>query len=97
MPNSADALRRWLGAFCLAVAAGLLIWGQTILVPYLHGVVFLLYWLACFLFTIAAICIALLDVRAVRRRSKSERAELLRRTLEEIEEAKQKPEDKPIK
>ena len=37
MFSSADALRRWLGMFCLAVAAGLLIWGQTILKPYLEG------------------------------------------------------------
>ena len=94
MPNSADALRRWLGTFCLAVAAGMLIWGQTLLLPYLHGVGFLIYWFACFVFTIAAICIALLDVRAVRRRSKNEQAELLHRTLEELEQSKDSPEDK---
>src|SRR5262245_42319756 len=52
MPNSADALRRWLGAFCLAVAAGMLIWGQTILLPILQGVVFLIYWALCFVFTV---------------------------------------------
>ena len=96
MPNSADALRRWLGAFSLAMAAGMLIWGQTILLPHLHGVVFLLYWFTCFTFTIAAILIALLDVRAIRRRSKNQQAELLQRTLEEIEQTKEQPEDKRV-
>ena len=89
MPNSADALRRWLGAFCLAVASGLLIWGQTVLVPYLHGVGFLIYWAGCFTFTIAAILFALLDVRAVRRRVRDEQANLIRRTIEDIERGKE--------
>ena len=85
MPNSAEALRRWLGLFCLAMAAGMLIWGQTILKPHLDGVPFIIYWTFCFLFTIAAVVIALLDVRAVRLRIKEERAELVARTLRDIE------------
>ena len=85
MANSADALRRWLGSFCLAVAAGLLIWGQTVLKPYLDGLSFLLYWSACFLFTFATIIIALLDMRAVRRRTQAEQQDLIRRTLADAE------------
>jgi hypothetical protein len=89
MPNSAEALRRWLGLFCLAMAAGMLIWGQTILKPHLDGVPFIIYWAFCFLFTIAAVVIALLDVRAVRLRIKEEKAELVARTLREIENEKE--------
>jgi hypothetical protein len=85
MPNSADALRRWLGMFCLVVASGLLIWGQTIFAPYLKGVAFMLYWAICLLFTLGAIVIALIDIRALRRRTSDERRELLERTLNEIE------------
>jgi hypothetical protein len=85
MLDSADALRRWLGLFCLAVAAGLLIWGQTILKPHLDGVAFLLYWFACFSFTIAAIVIALLDVRVLRRRNRDEQRKLIERTLDQLE------------
>jgi hypothetical protein len=91
MANSADALRRWLGAFCLAVAAGMLIWGHTVLLPYLNGIGFIVYWLVCFLFTIASIFIALLDVRAVRRRIRNEQAELVQRTLKEIEQTREEP------
>ena len=91
MLDSADALRRWLGLFCLAVAAGLLIWGQTILKPHLDGVAFLLYWLACFSFTIAAILIALLDVRVLRRRNRDEQRKLIERTLEQLERERKDP------
>lgn len=95
MSNSADALRRWLGLFCLAVAAAMLTWGQIVLKPVLDGVWYLIYWLICFLFTIAAIGIALLDVRAVRRRTREEQTELIRKTLEKIEaEPKEKKDEK---
>jgi len=81
--------------FCLAVAAGMLIWGQTVLEPYLAGVVFLVYWAACFTFTLGAIIIALLDIRAVRRRVRNQHRDLIQRTLEGVE-SKTKPEaDKP--
>ena len=85
MGNSADALRRWLGAFCLAVAFGLLVWGETVLKPILTGVLFLIYWVGCFVFTIGAIVFALLDVRAVRRRTQAERRELLERSFQDLE------------
>jgi len=91
MSNSADARRRWLGLFFLTISAGMLIWGQTILQPHLKGLVFAVYWLSCFGFTFVTIFIALLDVRAVRKRlmeEQREQAELLRRTLEDIEKAK---------
>ncbi len=86
MGNSADALRRWFGVFFLTVAAGMLIWGQTILEPHLEGVMFLIYWFLCFLFTALAIATALLDVRALRRRTRREHRELLERTLEDVDE-----------
>lgn len=84
MANSATALRRWLGLFCLAMASGLLIWGQTILKPILAGGWFVLYWGICFLFTFAAIIIALIDIWMVRRSTRQEQSELLHKTLEEI-------------
>lgn len=92
MPTSADALRRWLGLLFLALAFGLLIWGQTVLRDSLKGAAFLAYWGVCFLCTMAAIVTALLDVRATRRKAREEQDELLRRTIEEIED---QSEDKP--
>ncbi len=72
--------------FCLAAASGMLIWGHTILTPHLKGMGFLIYWTVCFLFTIASIVIALLDVRAMLRNIRNERAELFRRALRDIEQ-----------
>jgi hypothetical protein len=83
MADPTDALRRWLGMFCLAVSAGMLIWGQTVLKPHLDGVSFLVYWTLCFLFTMSAILIALVDLRAVRRRLRQERRDLVERTMKE--------------
>lgn len=87
MASSADALRRWFGLLFLALAFGMLIWGQTVLREKLQRlpVLFLIYWGICFLFTFSAIVTALLDIRATRRRAREEQQDLLRRTLDDIE------------
>lgn len=84
MNDASTAWRRWFGMLCLAVASGMLIWGHTILLPYLEGAAFLVYWLVCFAFAIASIIIALLDVHAILRNIRQERATLLRRVMREI-------------
>ncbi|HEU0008252.1 MAG TPA: hypothetical protein VFT34_00390 [Verrucomicrobiae bacterium] len=91
MQTPAEALRRWLGLFCLTMAGGMLIWGQTVLKPHLEGLAFLIYWAGCFLFTFAAIGIALLDMRAVRQRVRAEQESLIRRTLANLEKAEESP------
>lgn len=85
MMDPVDARRRWWGLFCLTLAAGLVVWGQTVLRDVLTGIWFLFYWLICFTLTTLAILIALLDVRAVRRRTRRQQHDLLKRTLAEIE------------
>ena len=95
MPNSADALRRWFGLFFLALAFGMLIWGHAVLNERLqrNPAAFVFYWFFCFLFTLAAIVTALLDMRATRKRARQEQEELLQRTLDEIDrESHDKPE-----
>ena len=81
-PTSRDVRRRWFGAFFLAVAAGMVIWGQTVLAPYLHGAGYLVYWLVCATFTLLAIATALLDLVVLRRRTRSEQRDLFRRTFD---------------
>ena len=92
MPTSADAQRRWLGLFFLALSFGFLVWGQTVLRDRLRGATFFGYWGVCFLFTFAAIITALLDMRATRKRAQQEHEQLIQRTLEEID---REPDDKP--
>jgi membrane protein implicated in regulation of membrane protease activity len=97
MTTVADARRRWFGAMFLALAGGLLTWGLTILKPVLAGRVYLVYWLSCFLLTLLAIVIALLDIRAVRRRTRNEQQALLQQTLTEIQKSeKQRPDQHPV-
>ena len=84
MGNSCQAWRRWFGVLFLALAFGMLVWGQTVLQPHLDGTAYLIYWLFCFVFTFAAIFTALIDMRATRRRTQLEQQELLDKALNEI-------------
>ena len=96
MSNSADALRRWFGLLFLALAFGMLIWGQTVLRTRLEQNIklFVFYWSGCFLFTFAAIVTALLDMRATRKRARAEHQKLIQRTLSEVDgEAREQSEE----
>ena len=93
--NPADVRRRWFGVFFLLIAAGMLIWGQTILKPYLVGIGFVLYWLACMAFTGLALLTALLDIWAVRRRTREQHQDLLQRIFDEGESNEEDKANKP--
>ena len=60
----------------------MLIWGQTLLKPYLEGVAYLVFWLICMMFTGLAMLTALLDIRAVRRRTRDQQRDLLEDVLD---------------
>src|SRR2546429_3523169 len=92
--NAADARRRWFGVFFLIIAAGMLIWGQTFLKPYLAGVGFVIYWLACMGFTALAMLTALLDIWAIRRRTRDQQRDLLRQIFDENDSEREDPRDK---
>jgi hypothetical protein len=89
-------MRRWFGLFFLALAFGMLIWGQTVFRLRLEQNPgwFVFYWSGCFLVTGAAIGTALLDLRATRRRAREEHENLVQRTLEQIDrDSGQSPKD----
>src|SRR5216117_17356 len=93
--NAADFRRRWFGVFYLLIAAGMLIWGQTILKPHLEGIAFVFYWVACLAFTGLALVTALLDIWAVRRRTREQQRDLLQRILDEGESNKETKTNEP--
>ena len=93
--NPADARRRWFGVFFLIIAVGMLVWGQTFLKPYLEGLGFIVYWLACMGFTGLAMLSALLDIWAVRRRTRDQQRDLLRRIFDESEAEEEHKRDRP--
>jgi len=83
---TAKLLRRGVGLACLLGAIGLLIAGELGLPTRLQlgvGAV-LLYWLTCFLLTVAAFVTALWDARVVRRDAQAERRELFRQTFGDL-------------
>jgi hypothetical protein len=77
--------RRCLGALVLLAALGMLVLGQTVWKERLQGLGFVFYWMACVLLTGLAVLIALLDFRALVRRSLREQHDLLTSTLHKIE------------
>jgi hypothetical protein len=85
---TAKSRRRWFGALCLLAAIVMLIAGETTPSERLDGVVFVIYWMACFLFAALAMLVGILDARALRREARAEQRALLENTLEEIEEGK---------
>ena|SRR5258707_15508809 len=85
MGNSSGSARRTFGMVCVMVPVGMVILGLTALKNTLDGLAFLVYWLICFLFTFAAIIVALIDLRSVRRQTREETHELFEKTLGDIE------------
>ena len=65
--------------------------GLTVLQPKLDGTAFLIYWFACFLFTVAAMLVALLDLQAIRRQSLEETRRVFERSLAKIEREASQP------
>src|SRR5215831_983007 len=85
MPLTAIPRRRWVGTLALAAALGMLVVGQTLLRGRFSDLAFLIYWLICFAFTGLAMGMALLDMRAVRNRTRQEQRTLLDATIKEIQ------------
>ena len=84
MARSPDRLRRVLGGICLAVSAGMLVLGQTMLKERLQGRTFIYYYLVCMAMTFLTLLIALLDLRAVRLRSRREQTRLIEEALRAV-------------
>ena len=89
----AKTRRRWFGALCLLVAIAMLVVETTALKGRIVGFVALGYWLVCFLFTVIAIGVALLDLRAVQTETRAEHRALFESTLQKIKE--EAPKSKP--
>jgi hypothetical protein len=83
--------RRILGIAFLLLSGGLLLFGVTVFKPKLDGTAFLIYWFACFLFTVAAMLVALLDLQAIRRQSLEETRRVFERSLAKIEREANQP------
>ncbi|RME93569.1 MAG: hypothetical protein D6766_07970 [Verrucomicrobia bacterium] len=81
MPMDANRRRRWLGAVCLSLAAGMTLVGTTTLEPRLRGWWFVLYWVVCLGLLALAVGVALLDWWIIRLRRRLEEERLQREFL----------------
>jgi hypothetical protein len=97
MGSNADIRRRWLGVIFLGIAVLVLIAGETVWNARLRSLGFLVLWLVtCLVFTCLAVLMALLEVSAVRRRTREEQRALLEDTIREIARQKEaKSGDRP--
>jgi hypothetical protein len=77
------------GVTFLIIAVLMLVLGETVLRQSLGKVPFLLYWMACFVFTGMAILFAFLDVAGVQRQAREQQRELLEKTIREIARQKE--------
>jgi len=71
---------------CLGIAILMVVWGQFFLPISLDPSLHAAFWLLCFMFTIAAIMIALVDLLVLRRRTRAEKRALFEETMEAIKE-----------
>lgn len=83
--------RRWFGVLCLLAAIAMLGAGETVLQGRLNALGFVAYWLLCFVVTVLAMGVALLDARAVREETQTEQRALFENTLQRIQEEKARP------
>jgi hypothetical protein len=91
MLTSVDARRRWFGAFFLIIAGGLMVWGFTFLGPVLvkNPLLFVVYWAACFGFTLLAFAIAIYDMIVIRRRIRDQKRNEFNRAFSDMDNEKQ--------
>ena len=92
MLTSVDARRRWFGSFFLILAVGFLIWGLTLLKAFLieRPLLFITYWLACFLLTGVSFAIAVYDLMIMRRRIRGEQKAAFDRAFKEVSDSDQR-------
>lgn len=85
-----DNPRRWIGAIFLTIAVMMVVLGQTIFEGHLREFkfTFMVYWIACFGFTLMAVLIAFLDVWIVRRKSRELQRELIEETWNKVQKEK---------
>jgi hypothetical protein len=94
MKRDSNTRRRWLGAFSLLGALGMLVAGETVLKHRLDGLGFLAYWLICFALTGLTMLIAIRDAQAQLRQTRQEHLQLFETAVQGI---KTKAETKGLK
>jgi hypothetical protein len=89
MESNTSIPHRKRGMIFLIIAMAMLVLGETLLRQSLGKASFIIYWMACFVFTAMAILFAFLDVAGVQRQAREQQRELLEKTIREIARQKE--------
>ena len=89
MDSTTGIRHRKRGLIFLIISVLMLVLGETLLRSSLGKVPFILYWMACMVFTFLAIVFAFLDVAGVQRQAREQQRELLEKTIREIARQKE--------
>lgn len=81
--------RRRFGLICIALAVIMLIAGETVLKSRLTGGLLLCYWMGCFVLTVVAAGVAILDAARMRSELREQQRSLIEETLRDVEREKQ--------
>lgn len=84
MDSNTEIPRGKRGLPFLAAAIVMLILGETLLRHSLGPIPFVIYWMACLIFTALAILFSLRDVFGVQRQARAQQRELLEKTIGDI-------------
>jgi hypothetical protein len=95
MESNTGIRHRKRGMTFLVISVVMLILGETVLRQSLGRVPFVLYWMACLVFTVMAILYAFLDVAGVQRQAREQQRELLEKTIREIARQKEAKAGRP--
>lgn len=91
--NATESLRRWVSVFSLALAFGMLIWGQMVLARFLSGMLFDIYWGVCFALSAVSVVMSLIEVRLLLREVRRQQMELYRRALRDVRKGRSRETD----
>jgi hypothetical protein len=94
MKIDANVPRRRSQLILISAACAMLVLGLTLFAKFLGGVLALAYWLGCLALTLAAMLLALRDMRDIRRQNLEEKISLVEKAFDgvsaEVKEARNK-------
>lgn len=92
MNNASESLRRWMSVFCLALAFGMLIWGQMVFGKHLSGVFSEVYWGLCFTLSAISVITSFIEIRLLLQEVRRQQVALIRNAMRDVRKGRPRSE-----
>lgn len=92
MMNAAESLRRWMSVFCLALAFGMLIWGQMVFGKHLSGLLSEIYWGVCFTLSAISVVTSFIEIRLLLQEVRRQQVALIRNAMRDVRKGRARDE-----